>query len=111
MGEINVKILGYLMTDRNWKNIRDIGLHVGTEQNPDRLKYQLDDLVKRQIIDYWENIPDSEKKKIMQHEEIKGKNNYRITDKGREKFEKIRNDCLDEDTKTILRMQRAGTEN
>ena len=34
-----------------------------------------------------------------------GNNNYKISDLGRTKFNKIRDDCLDPDTRVILRMQ------
>ena len=106
-GEINFKILAYLLTSDVWRNIREIGMKVGKTQNPDRLKGNLEDLVKRDIILKWENLnPDQqvEARKI-QNEEILRKNNYKISDLGRTKFNKIRDDCLDPDTRVILRMQ------
>ena len=106
-GEINFKILAYLLTNDIWRNIREIGLNVGNSQNPDRLKGNLEELVERKIILKWDDLTIEEQKeaKKTQNEDILRKNNYKISDLGRSKFNKIRDDCLDPDTRVILRMK------
>ena len=106
-GEVNFKILAYLLTSDIWRNIREIGMKVGKTQNSDRLKGNLEELVEREIIQKWENLTPEQQTQARktQNEEIFRKNNYKISDLGRTKFNKIRDDCLDPDTRVILRMQ------
>ena len=106
-GEVNFKILAYLLSSNSWRNIREIGLKMGKTQNPDRLKGNLEELVEREIILKWENLTPEQQAdaKKSQTEDIFRKNNYKISDLGRKKFNKIRDDCLDPDTRVILRMQ------
>ena len=107
--ERNYKILAFLFASGKWENVRDIGLKLGSSQNYDRLKEDMDSLVKLRIIQNWDDLSELEKqneRKNKTNSKIKGKNNYKITDLGREKLSKIRDDCLDPVTKVILKMQR-----
>lgn len=106
-GEVNFKILAYLLSSDSWRNINEIGLKTGKTQNSDRLKGNLEELVEREIILKWENLTPEQQRvaKKSQNEDILGKNNYKISDLGRRKFHKIRDDCLDPDTRVILRMR------
>lgn len=110
--ETNYKVLAFLFSSGQWENIREIGRKTDTSQNPSRLKTTLEEFVQREIIQSWENLPENERKIIQndknQTKPIMRQNNYRITEKGRDKFFKIRDDCLDPDTRIILKMQRAS---
>ena len=77
-GEINFKILAYLLTMDIWRNIREIGMKVGKTQNPDRLKGNLEELVERKIILKWENLTPEQQvdARKTQNEDIFRKNNY-----------------------------------
>ena len=69
----------------------------------------MDSLVKLKIIQNWDDLSELEKQNERENKtnsKIKGKNNYKITDLGREKLSKIRDDCLDPVTRVILKMQR-----
>ena len=112
-GDRNVKILAFLFASREWANIREIAEQTKTTQNLDRLKRSLTTLVERNIIENWEKLSESQKidAQKLQTKEIRGKNNYKLTDKGRSKFMKIQESCLDPDIRVILRMKSATSEN
>ena len=101
----NYKILNYLFESGRWENINNIGLKLGPSQNYDRLKDVMDSLAKRDIIQRWDELSESQKQDARNNDDvsqIKRKNNYRITETGRRKLIKIRDDCLDYETRTIL---------
>ena len=90
------KVLTLLNQENKWYNISYLSRQTGTS-NSDRLKKQLDDLVKRNIIQYWADLTDDEKciAKKKQTEEIIRTNNYKITGTGQKKLRKIRDSCLE----------------
>lgn len=89
------------LADREWHNIASLSRDANIS-NQDRLKKHLDILVQRGIIQYWETLSDKEKTdaRKTQKNEIIRNNNYKITDKGLDKRNRIKNSC--NDPKSIL---------
>jgi len=106
----NYKILAFLSSGQ-WEILGNI--HTYTGINETRLKETLSVWKKRDIIKSWEDLTEPEKKEVerSQTKEMRGKNYYQITYKGRQKFEKIRDSCLDSDIRVILGMRHAKDEN
>ena len=104
--DTDVQILAMLYSGE-WKNQNQIHERVGT--NRDRLNSKLDNLKKLgHIRNDWNDLPMEDQKKYMKDHpnfEPKGvKHFYRITRLGYESFRKIRDDCLDKKTASILRI-------
>ena len=89
------------LADREWHNIASLGREANVS-NTDRLKKHLDILVQRNIIQHWETLSDKEKRiaRKTQKNQIIRNNNYKITDKGLDKRNRIKNSC--NDPKSIL---------
>ena len=84
------------LADREWHNIAFLSRYVNVS-NQDRLNKHLNILVQRDIIQHWETLSDKEKvdARKAQKNEIIRNNNYRITDKGLSKRNRIKNSCND----------------
>ena len=89
------------LADNQWHNINWICRHIEIS-NPDRFKNHLNELVQRNIIQHWDNLTNKEKAdaKKSQKNEIIRNNNYKITNKGLDKRNRIKNSC--NDPKSIL---------
>ena len=99
-------VLDVLYHSNEWENINVIARKANIPHS-DRLKKELGDLVERKIIQSWAKVTDKEKKVIKKNQvkAIIRQNNYKITSKGREKFDKINKQCLDSDTRIIFRIR------
>jgi len=117
-GDVNFKILKCL-EDRKWKVLYVIQQSsvFDTPVNLTRLKGDLVDLKKLELVldkDDWADLSTQEKneeykKNLGLEPAVKEKHArylYQITDKGKEKFDKIKNDCLDDTTQQILHIHK-----
>ena len=104
--DTDVQILAMLYSGE-WKNQNQIHERVGTRR--DRLNDKLESLKKLELIrNDWNDLTKQEQKKYKKDHpnfEPKGvKYFYKITPLGHESFRKIRDDCLDKKTASILRV-------
>lgn len=90
---VRLYVVLHCLANKEWHNINYLSREVKTS-NPTRLKKQLDVWIKREMIQDWESLPDEDKKKAKKEQRnIIRNNNYRITDKGLDKLNKIRDSC------------------
>ena len=106
MAQRYYSVLDVLYKSNEWENINVIARKANIPHS-DRLKKELGNLVERKIIQSWTKVTDKEKKEIKKNQvkAIIRQNNYKITSKGREKFDKINDRCLDSDTRIIFRIR------
>ena len=117
-GYMNLKILAFLK-DGTWKVLPQIlrSMRSSNTYNPQRVKNNMIDLKKLELVldkDDWADLSTQEKneeykKNLGLEPAVKEKHAiylYQITDKGKEKFDKIKNDCLDDTTQQILRIHK-----
>jgi len=107
--DTDVKILA-LMSSGQWINLNQIQQGVkGSSLNRERLLKKLEDLKSLNHIHDWNDFPEQEKKEYMKNNptfsDVGQKHIYKITDRGQKSFQKIRDDCLDEETQKILRLE------
>ena len=108
----DVDILALWHSDKfsfqSWINLNQIVLYVNV--NRTRMIEKLKVLEKQEFIeslDDWESMEKEKRKEYMVLEpkfDWKQKYNYKITEYGVKTFRKIRDQCLDDDTRKLLRL-------
>ena len=118
VGYVNLKILAVLL-DGRWQVLDHIlkSMRASNTLNKQRVKADMIGLKKLEVIldkDDWNELrPEQRKEEYGNNfrleravEEHGAKNLYKITLRGRTKFDKIKNDCLDPITQQILHLHK-----
>jgi hypothetical protein len=94
----------YILEDGLWHYLEDLASSLRT--NTDNLKEDLNDLVKINYLNSFKNLDEIKQKQEKEtHLEIKrGINYYKITDEGKKKFKKIKEECLKQDLRNLMRI-------
>ena len=96
----NLSILGYLVKEGTWKNLREIATGTsGPDLGRDRLKPFLDELVQLGLVEYADEPQNPQAK----HE-------YLVTQKGRESFQKYVSFISDPTTKFVFGLSKNTSE-
>ena len=106
-----VKILA-LLSDGLFRNQTKIMLAMMVEWNKASFQKHLENLKSDKLLEHWNDLSEDEQKIYKKSNPIfdpkAAKHIYRITQHGREKFQKVRDDCLDDPV--IQRILRARVE-
>jgi predicted transcriptional regulator len=92
-----------VLSDRQWINLNQVAHK--TNLNQQRLPKIFDSFDKRGFVKKWETLNEEQKIEEKRRQVNIENGMYKITELGFEKFRKIKDDCLDEYTKEILRLQ------
>ena len=109
--DTSVKILA-LLSDGLFRNKNQIQNKLVVEWNKASFQKHLDTMKSDGLLEHWDDLPEDVQKKYKKNHptfESKGsKHIYKITERGREKFNKIKYQCLDDPI--IQRILRARVE-
>ena len=109
--DTTVKILA-LLSDGLFRNQTKIMIAMMVEWNKASFQKHLENMKSDKLLEHWDDLSDDDqkiyKKSNPTFDSKAGKHIYRITQYGREKFQKVRDDCLDDPV--IQRILRARVE-